>query len=121
MNKDPRRLVLETNLNHKLSADTFVHVAIPPSMYIPESSLQEPIEVLVKDDPDFRAKVWLLDTQRLTLAQLRNVHSLPSHGLTAEKFREWWSLRYPNSSPDTVITVYYFSKTPGDRPANSNI
>lgn len=103
-------MVLETNLIHKLTADLFVHISLPPREPIPESRLLEPVEVLVKDDASVHCWVQLEDLLRLTLGRLRNDHTLPSHGLTADDFRQWWMSRFPGSTLDTPLTVYYFRK-----------
>lgn len=105
-----RRMVLDTNFNHKLGSDLFVHITVPPREGVSESNLLEPIEIEVRDDPDFTCTVHLYDLYRVPLGQLRDVYTLPSHGLTSDEFKEWWMARFPGTDLDTPMAVYYFKK-----------
>lgn len=112
-----RKMVIETNFNHKLASDIFVHITVPPAGPVTESSLLDPVNISVKDDPTFEATVRLIDLRRLTLGQLCNADTFPSHGLPADSFKEWWLERFPGTSLDTPMAVYYFENIAGRVPA----
>lgn len=105
-----RKITFETDYNHKLDSDTFVHVTQVMAPSIPESSLVEPIQLVVLDNPARLMTVKVVDFHRLPLCKLVNAYTLPSHGLYATDFIEWYLNRYPTATPDTTMAVYFFKK-----------
>jgi hypothetical protein len=101
----------ETNFNNKVYSDCFVHISLAPKYTIAEHKLLDPINIIIVDNPSLIVNVKLIDMCRLTLPQLLNIHTLPSHGLYYYDFVEWWQLKYPSkNSATTPLAVYYFKR-----------
>ena len=116
-----RKIIFETDFNHKLQSDAFVHIAPAPASPVPESALADPILLEVRDDPSLLLKVIIMDIHRLPLCKLVNAYTLPSHGLYANDFIEWWMNKYPTATAEAPMAVYFYKKMPTTAPPDHQL
>lgn len=104
-----RSIEFETDFNNKSYNNCFVHISLAPKSPVGESKLVEPIIISFADCAELKIQVCLIDICRLTLSQLLNIHTLPSHGMLYPDFVDWWGFKYPAySTPFTPLAVYYY-------------
>lgn len=111
-----RKIILDTDFNHKLLSDAFVHIAPAPVNPVPESALTDPILLEVRDNPALQLKVKVMDIHRMPLCKLVNAYTLPSHGLYANDFIDWWLNKFPGTPPEAPMAVYFYKKIPAAAP-----
>ena len=102
-----RSIQYDTNFNNKLTCESFVHITFAPVNLIPEHLLEQPMLITVADNDSLKIEVITLDLCRLKLKDLRSHHTLPSHGMLCYEFIDWWRIKYPNSSEETDMAIYY--------------
>ncbi|MEP7375515.1 MAG: hypothetical protein ABI675_19375 [Chitinophagaceae bacterium] len=106
-----KRLKLETNFNHKLHCDKFLHIALAPVANPSVQDMEETIfeiNVADKSHPDVQVKLEFYSVARV--AMLSNIHTWASHGMTTTEFINWLFLKHPELNRDSHIGVYYYAK-----------
>ena len=102
---------MPTNYNNKLSCDAFVHIDQAPQSSIPERLVKETIiEIYTKDSSHPPVKVKLMDICRISLAQVRDAFTYPSHGLDGYEYYKWYQKEHPEANSDTKLAVYFYKK-----------
>lgn len=101
---------IQTNYNQKLSCDCIVHVSLAPPHPVPESKLGQEYEITVADKSHPPVKAQLLFFMRFKLGTAVDVFTLPSHGMDAAEFIEWYKTNNPGVTYGTEMAVYYYKR-----------
>jgi hypothetical protein len=104
------KLKMGTNFNNKLFCDLFLHITLAPPQPVPEHKLgqQYHIEVLDQSHPGGVAE--LLFFYRFELGAAVDIYTMPSHGLDAVDFIEWFLKENPTANYGTELAVYFYKK-----------
>lgn len=100
-------MYLKTNYNNKLGCHSFLHIDRAPKDPIPSSKLGEVREIRTADNshPPVLKKIMALT--RFKLGEMIDCFSMPSHGMDACDFINWWK-KENNETEGTELAVYYY-------------
>jgi hypothetical protein len=105
-----RKISMSTNLNSKLSCDHFLHIAPAPPEPIPESKLNQFYQIEVLDQSHPPVEVELLFFNRFKVGSAVDVFTMPSHGMDAFEFINFYLAQNPAADLGTELAVYYYKK-----------
>lgn len=102
-----KTIYIQTNYNNKLGCKDFIHIDRAPRTPIPSKDLGSIIELRTSDNshPPVQKKIYSL--VRFKLGQTFDTQSIPSHGMDACQFIEWWKSQY-GEGEGTELAVYYY-------------
>lgn len=103
-------LKMDTNFNNKLFCDTFLHISLAPPIPVPESKLGQQYQIDVLDQSHPGEKVELLFFYRFTLGAAVDIYTMPSHGMDACDFIQWFLSKNPTANHGTEMAVYFYKK-----------
>ena len=103
-----RKLMLQTNYNHKLPCNGFVHIDHAPAYGIPESDLGKSYLIETRDESSPAVTVVLDSLIRFTLKETYDIYTIPSHGLLAKAFIEAWLKMHPEDTLETWLAAYFY-------------
>lgn len=101
---------MSTNLNSKLSCDHFLHIAVAPGNPVPESKMCQIYQIEVMDQSHPPVEAELLFFNRFQLGSAVDVFTMPSHGMDAFDFINWYLEQNPSADYHTELAVYYYKK-----------
>ena len=104
-------LSLKTNLNQKLHCLFFVHVSAAPPVPVPESKLGQLYQVVTEDGSFDPIEAQLSYFTRFNLGSAIDAFTIPSHGMDAADFIEWFLKENPGSDYATELAAYYYKKS----------
>ena len=101
----------ETNNNHKMGCDGFVHIDIKGNKIPNRNDLESMLfKIATKDDSCNTITVQLYDMHFIPLKYLPECLALASHGMTAMQLCNILLNKYTWLTFDTEIACYYYKK-----------
>jgi hypothetical protein len=105
------KLSLKTNFNNKLHCSSFIHVSIAPAVPVPESKLGQLYQVFTEDGSFDPVEAQLLYFNRFSIGEAIDAFTIPSHGMDAADFIQWYLKENPTADYTTQLAAYYYKKT----------
>lgn len=107
-----KTIYFPTNLNNKLDCEAFVHIDNAPQTGIPEKIIEETvIEIRTRDGSHLPVRAKLVDMCRITLKEVRDAFSYPSHAISGFEYYQWYHDQNQEADGDTKLAVYFYKKT----------
>lgn len=103
---------IATNFNQKLNCDFFIHISMAPPQPVPESKLGQMYQIEIKDLSHPGVEAELLFFYRFHLGSAVDIYTMPSHGMDAADFIQWFLKEYPDADYNTELAVYFYKKAP---------
>lgn len=95
------------NYNNVLACDGFIQIHFAPDRPIMESELSHIYHVKHEDQDIY---MQLVDLHRVPFSKIQTIMTFPATGLDNDEWRAWWMEKYPKTTPDTEMCVYYYKK-----------
>lgn len=105
---------METNFNKKLNCDLFIHISLAPDQPVPERKLGQIYQIEVKDQSYPNVSAEMLFFYRFPLGAAVDIYTMPSHGMDAVDFIDWFLKEYPGVDYTAELAVYFYKKVPID-------
>lgn len=104
-------LFMDTNFNHKLDCDIFLHLDRPPKENIPFAELQK-LEVIAKakDGSHPGTKRKLVDIAYCSFGSIPNLVTYASHGMDKLEYYLWLQRKDPSVNSETKMAIYFYQK-----------
>lgn len=106
-------MYLKTNYNNKMGCRGFIHVDRAPKNPIPASKLGQLREIRTADNSHPPVQMQILALTRFQLGEIIDLLSIPSHGMDAVDFINWWK-QENNEDEETEMAVYYYVAPPSN-------
>lgn len=101
---------METNFNKKLNCDLFIHISLAPDQPVPERKLRQIYQIEVKDQSYPNVSAEMLFFYRFPLGAAVDIYTMPSHGMDACDFIQWFLSKNPTANHGTEMAVYFYRK-----------
>lgn len=102
-----KTMYIQTNYNNKLGCKAFIHIDRAPKVGIPSRDLGSMIEIRTADNSHPPVKKIIYSLIRFKLGETYDTQSIPSHGLSADEFIDWWKEQFQEGE-GTELAVYYY-------------
>ena len=106
MQTEAKELKLQ-NSNNRLACDAFLQIGLAPAEPLIEADFNK-LYKCNNDGKEFYFK--LVDLMKLEFKNIGGIITLPSTGLEAHEWRKQWKERYPDTTDNTMLCVYYYKK-----------
>lgn len=103
-----KRIELLTNYNNKLSTTKFIHLGKAPDIEITPDMLNQLYEMHTKDGSHPPVTVRLFGIDVMKMVNLKDWHTVPSHGLIAVDFVDWYMRQFPDADWNYPLAVYFY-------------
>ena len=103
---------LKTNLNKKLDCPAFVHISQAPPAPVPECKLGQVYQIKTDDGSHAPIEAKLLYFNRFNLGSAIDAFTIPSHGMDACDFINWYLQANPGTDYGTQLAVYFYQQIP---------
>lgn len=101
---------MATNFNNKLHCDLFIHISLAPDQPVPECKLGKFYQIEVKDQSFPVVTAEMLFFYRFPLGAAVDLYTMPSHGMDAVDFIEWFLKENPGVDYTAELAVYFYRK-----------
>jgi hypothetical protein len=114
-----KSIYFKTNYNNKLGCDAFVHIDRAPAEPIPSRMLGGTVEIRTADNSYPPVKKRIMALTRFRLGETIDCFSIPSHGLDACDFINWW--KHENGETEGAeLAIYYYQEALENNVSSSN-
>lgn len=101
---------LKTNINRKLDCSAFVHISQAPPAPVPECKLGQIYQIKTDDGSHEPVMAKLLYFNRFNLGSAIDAFTIPSHGMDAVDFINWYMQNNPGTDYGTNLAVYFYQQ-----------
>jgi len=101
-----KTMYFKTNYNQKLGCAGFVHIDRAPKDPVPSSALNQPLEIRTLDNTHPPVHKRLTSLTRFRLGEAVDCFTIPSHGMDACDFINWW--KKENKEEEGANLAIYF-------------